>query len=373
MRIRFPLLGLALAALLLRLLAYKLMATPFGGLSTAMCQYDCGWYMRIAQAGYGADAEFGNYGSLPHWAFFPLYPLLLRAALPIAPSVPFLVGTLLSNALFLGFVLIAARYLQRTRPGADTALWVVFIMVFPFGYIFSAIYSEVLFDLLLVASLLMFVERRILACATLIALLCATRPTGVLMLVPLGIDRIRHLWEGRARTDRVALLGETLLPLAIAPLGLSLFMAWQYRQTGDALAFNHVQILWNREWVGPWATLAHGIAQWDWELLLRPKDEPSQSYDAAWGLLGLGVAGWFAVRRRWIEAWVLAGTVVLPAATALHSLPRFVATNPFFLFALVEGVARLRRPAAIAGCFAGMGLLHGAVLVFWFIGANSTY
>ena len=72
--------GLIAGAVLLRLAVYAALAAPYGGLAEAMCQFDCGWYERIALAGYGADAEWPPNGSLPHWAFFPLYPLLLRGA-----------------------------------------------------------------------------------------------------------------------------------------------------------------------------------------------------------------------------------------------------------------------------------------------------
>jgi uncharacterized membrane protein len=62
----------------------------------------------------------------------------------------------------------------------------------------------------------------------------------------------------------------------------------------------------------------------------------------------LATALWLALRRRWAEAWLLAGCVLLPAATGLDSLPRFVACNPAFLFALHDGLARLDRRVAWA-------------------------
>ena len=365
--------ALTVFAVMLRLGLYKLMAIPFGGLSTAMCQYDCGWYVRLAAEGYGSDSTFGDFDAVPNWAFFPLLPLLLRVAYALSHLGPYFVGLLVANALFAGFILVAAAYLKRTREAADPALWVVFIVLFPFGYTFSAIYSESLFALLSVAALLLLRGRRVLAAAGVTALLCATRPTGVLMLPLILWDRGRHLWLGRTRTDRAALLGETLLPIAVAPLGLSIYMLVQYLSIGDALAFNHVQVLWDRVWVGPIATAANGIGAWDWARLLSPKGLPSQSYAASWGLLGLAVAGWVGWRRRYAEAFLLAASVLLPMATALHSLPRFVATNPFFLFALFDAVLLIRSRIAWAALFGTAGLLHGVVLVFWFIAASSTY
>jgi hypothetical protein len=363
----------AVAALSLRLGLYKLMAIPFGGLSFAMCQYDCGWYVRLATQGYGSDSTFADYDAIPNWAFFPLFPLLLRAAYAVVPLGPYFVGMVLSNLLFLAFILLSVVYLRRTRQSPDALLWAGFVVLFPFGYIFSAIYSEGLFALLTVAALLLLRERRVLLASVVSALLCATRPTGVLVVVLIIADRGLHLWRDRGRADRVALLGETLLPIAVAPLGLSLSMLAQYWATGDALAFSHVQVLWDREWAGPVAMLMRGLGAWDWHNILAPKGLPSESYDAVWALLGLAASCWMVWRRRFAEAWLCAASILLPLSTGLHSLPRFVATNPFFLFALFDLLTMLRSPRVMAGLFGAAGLLHGVVLVFWFISASSTY
>jgi hypothetical protein len=90
-------------------------------------------------------------------------------------------------------------------------------------------------------------------------------------------------------------------------------------------------------------------------------------------LLGLALAGWLAWQKRFVEAWVMLAGVLLPASTALHSLPRFVATAPFFLFALAETMARLPGRLSLALTFALLALLHTATLGLWLVGANSAY
>lgn len=360
-------------AVIARLAVYKVMAIPFGGLSTAMCQYDCGWYTRLAIAGYRSDSLYQNYNDIPNWAFFPLFPLILRAATAVIGMGPHFVGLLVANALFAGFILVGALHYRRTRLAFDPALWVVFVVLFPLSFTFSAIYSEGLFALLAVSALGLLQTRRPLAAAVVVALMTATRPTGILMLPIIVFDRAMHFWHHRHRTDRLALLGETLLPIAIAPLGLSIYMVAQYLAVGDALAFNHAQVLWARVWVGPFAMLSSGLGAWDWGRLLLPKGLQSESYFASWALLGLAVAGWLAWRRRSSEAFLLAASILLPLSTGLHSMPRFVATNPFFLFAVFELVMMIRSRLAMAAVFGTAGLLHGVVLVFWFISASSTY
>ena len=137
------------------------------------------------------------------------------------------------------------------------------------------------------------------------------------------------------------------------------FMAAQWIAVGDPLAFSHVQALWDRAWRGPQAYLWEGLAAWDWALLGGLMAQPSRSFFAAWGLLGLAAALWLALRRRWAEAWLLAGCVLLPAATGLDSLPRYVACNPVFLFARARcaGAARPPRGAVALVALAALGLV----------------
>lgn len=367
------LVALTAGAMLVRLTLYGWIAIPFGGLAKAMCQYDCGWYARLAALGYGSNSFFANYGSLPNWVFFPLYPLLVRAASLVLQQPAEFAGILLSSALYAGFVLVAADYLRRTRPETDSYLWVLFAMLFPFSFTFSAVYTESLFTLLMLGAVLALVRRRILLAAVLTALMCATRPTGVLMLPVLAVDRAWFLWSNWNRSSRLEVLAQTLLPLAIAPLGLSIYMAVQYEVTGDALTFNHLQVLWGREWHGPLAYLIQGFAAADWEQVLKPKELFSQSYDSAWATLGLLVTTWLLVQRRWTEAWLLGASILLPLSSGLHSLPRFVATNPFFLFAAFDLASRVRGRMGTAAIYGTLGALHGAVLVGWFIAASSLY
>ena len=362
-----------LALVLARVAVYAWIAVPFGGLTDAVCQYDCGWYIRLATEGYQSDSQWDTLGPVPNWAFFPLFPLLIHGAAALTRLPGGQAGMLVANLLFVGFVLAGVIYLRRTRPNLDPMLWVLFAVLFPFGFTFSIPYTESLFALLTIATLIALQRNQLLPAAVLTALLCATRPTGVLMIPVILAACIRLLWSTRHAPDRLQVLGHALLPLAVAPLGLSAYMLYQYMVIGDALAFSHVQLLWGREWRGPLHWLIAGIGAWDWENILHPNGYPSRTYDCAWALLGLAVAGFLAWKRRFTEAYLLAGTVLLPLSTELHSLPRFVATSPFFLFTCcqaLEPVTSLRWRVAIAG---SLGLIQGGVIVGWYIASNALY
>ncbi len=358
---------LAAAAVGLRLGVYAWLAMPYGGLVDAMCQFDCGWYGRIALAGYGANAEWADFGSYPHWAFFPLYPLAISALHHLLAVPALAAGMGLSNAALCGFAILGARYLRETRPVLHPGLWLVVALLFPYGFFFSAVYTEALFALLSTGALLALRQRRIMLAACLAALASATRPTGILLTPILVIDRLAAFWRGRYRRDRVALLGETLLPVAVAPLGLFLFMLYQYRGIGDAMAFSHVQVLWHRQWGNPFTRIWEGLQAWDFAVLLG---SPSSAYAASFAILGLAGAIWLAFRRRGAEAWFLAGCILLPAASGLDSLPRFVAANPVFLFVVYDLAAWLmgtrRRPVLLAGLATVLAALQAVLLLAWF-------
>ena len=359
--------ALAIAAVALRFGFYTWLALPYGGLTAAMCQFDCGWYERIAVAGYGASAEWADFGSYPHWAFFPLYPLVVSAVHNMLMIPALAAGMALSNVALCGFLILGCRYLQLTRPAWQPWLWLSIALLFPYGFFLGAVYTEASFALLSVAALLALQRRQILLAAGFSALASATRPTGILLTPILVADRLAALWRGRYRPERVALLGEVLLPIAVAPLGLFLFMLYQYFSIGDAMAFSHVQVLWHRQWGNPLAHIWEGLRAWDFAELLA---NPSAAYAASFALLGLTAAVWLTVRRRGAEAWFLGGCILLPAASGLDSLPRFVAANPVFLFAVYDLVSWLigprRKPGMLACLATVLGVLQTILVLAWF-------
>ena len=317
--------------------ALVLIVPHHGAVLDQLCHFDCGWYERIALEGYGADADWDNLGSVPHWAFFPVYPLAMRALVAIsgASAQQCGIGISLAASAVMAWM-IGAAVARRRGHGALVAA--IFVMVFPIGMFFSLVYAEALYGALVVASLAALRARRPGRAAVWACLAGATRPAGILLALVIGVDRLtdlarRRVWTARAWAD-------ALLPAAIAPLGLSAFVLAQYLAVGDGFAFAHVQILWGRNWSNPIMRILHGLAAGDLRQLFAA---PSLAWHALWALGGLAVGGWLLVRRRGAEGTFLLGSVLLPAATGLDAMPRFVGTNPVFLGSLADWVACLPR------------------------------
>jgi hypothetical protein len=187
-------------------------------------RWDAGWYRHIATHGY-VDQIVGPTGQR-NVAFYPLYPLTMRLV-SLSGLDPLAAGILISNGAFLAALLLLHR-MVRVRFGADAALRSVLLLsVFPFSFYFSAVYSEGLFLLLVVASLYLGGQGR-WAVASLCALLCgATRAPGLALAPALGLlylERIRFDVR-KARPD--------VLWLGLSVLGPVLFFAYLSAQFGD--------------------------------------------------------------------------------------------------------------------------------------------
>src|SRR6266568_4390100 len=138
--------------------------------------WDAANYVRIAQFGYGS-----RYDS----AFFPLFPLLISIiAHPLGDWSYLLVGTLLSNAAFLGALFVIyqlATDILGERVGRRTLLY---LCIFPTALYFFAAYNESLF-LLLTSGTFLAMRRQKWWIAGILGLFAAlTRTAGLLLIIP---------------------------------------------------------------------------------------------------------------------------------------------------------------------------------------------
>src|SRR5918996_3702119 len=329
-----------------------------------LARWDAAWYLRIADSGYaGSDARA---------AFFPLYPLLVRAlATPFgaSPGALLVAAYAVALAAFLAALVLLYRLvsLELGRPLARPAL--LLLSVFPAALYFGAPYSESLFLLLAVGAFYAARTGR-WACAG--AAPCgaaATRRAGILLVLPLAM-----LWWGSR--DRRA---RDVAWLLLAPLGLAGYALFLGLAEGDAWRFLDVQDAWSREltvplagaWDGFTAAIdgARQLASGQREVVYFERAAGDPYRIAAVNLMLLGalvfavVACVGAFRRlpKAYGAWV-AASLVLPLTfpvkpQPLMSLPRFLAVLfPIFMWLAVWSEER-RATARVAAVSAlGLGL-----------------
>jgi hypothetical protein len=355
--------------------AYLPQAEPAGdplgppGFLGYWAHWDGAWYSQIATEGYGERAPEST-------AFFPLYPMLVRfgSGLPGGPALWGVLISLLCTVLALFFVYRVAEKVYDARAARAATLALAF---FPTAFFMNAVYTEALFLALTAGAVwAASVRRDLLLAGVFGALAAATRNVGVLLLIPLLLEWLRHRREFGARG---------ILGLSLVPLGLAAYALFLWRRFGEPFLFARQQEdYWERELTNPLTTLgdAWRAAGEGMKYLLDPSTlflDPSATpaLDASNALnlaflvffLVVAVAGLFVLPLGLsLYTFVI---VLLPVLTPaprfpLMSMPRFVlGAFPVFLvlgYLLSRGRTILVLWIVVGG---GLGIALTAMFTTW--------
>jgi len=296
---------------------------------------DAWYYRQIAASGYEpttSDAKPKN-----TWAFFPGYPLLLRALGGTSDRTFWILAVLVSNAALLGalFAIAAAsRAMGASDDDAERAVW--YVALFPTSYFFSLPLTESLFLFLSAAAFLAAARQRWPVAGILGALAAATRVIGICLLPALFLLPLQR---------RQRLSTQQLWLLAI-PVSLIAFVTYLYIHTGEPLAFVHAQTLWGRS-TAPRFAMAFpnsGLA------VSKPWNFVALNAAAATLMIVAGI--WFLVRRQWsYAAYTLLSAAVPLSSGSLQSMARYALVD-FPLFYFLSDVGRTpMRDRAITAIF----------------------
>lgn len=298
-----------------------------------MCSWDCGWYLAIADHGYQPQATDHPLGEA-NWAFFPLFPLLARAA-GWATGWGGLAGLLLvANVAFVVGLCVLYLHLRGRLP-VDAARFVVVALAFsPYSLYFSAPYTESLYLMLMVCVMHCAHQGSWVWAGLFAAALSATRNLGVFIVVPMAWMAWQQFgWRALLRLERGT--ERAWLGLALVPLGLFTFMAFLHHHMGDALAFKNVQVAWGGSLGNPFDVIGQAFES----------GRPYEQYCAAAACLGL-LLGLILLARGWQpEGLILIIGVLIPTAVRVWSAPRYAfALYPVFvaLGVLTQASPRLR-------------------------------
>jgi hypothetical protein len=263
----------------------------------SLAHWDAVWYLSIAQSGYAGRSSLT--------AFFPLYPAAVRAAAfnTLSSAALLIAAYLVSAAAFVAALALLQRLVElELGPScARLSLWLV--ALWPASFFFSAPYSESLFLALSVGVFYAARTDRVPLAAALCALATATRPTGMLLLLPLGWMAWR---AGGLRWLAVAPLGAAAFSGGLALAGLRPFGWFEIERT-----WGHV---FKGPFVGAWDAAVAGVRGAGDVLGSAPVDRVVAAENAVYlVLLVLAVIATVGVFRR------------LPLAYGLYTLASLVA------------------------------------------------
>jgi len=204
----------------------------------SMCKWDCRWYITIVQDGY--DEHVRTYPKVWHglanWAFFPLYPLLVKIFTLIFAGGIVTTGIMLNQLFIFLASLVFYKYLRLYFDERNSRFGIILLLFSPFSIYFMSLYTEALFLLLsLVAFYCLSINRPLLAVIA-GGLLSATRPVGVVFGM---VFTLYQLYKKN-------LTLRAFLYCIISVSGLLLYMLYLHKLTGDYLAFEHIQRAWGR-------------------------------------------------------------------------------------------------------------------------------
>jgi hypothetical protein len=205
-------------------------------------RWDTTWYVIIAESGYRYDPRGA--------AFFPLYPLLVRAADRVVPGDAFLAALAVSIVMCYAALVMVHRLTAEILGGELARRTVFYLIAFPTGFFLIAAYNESLFLALAAGSLYCMRRRRWWLAALLAGAASGTRMAGILLAVVFVYEYLRQCGFSprRIRPD--------LLWVALTPAGLAAYAAYCSAIFGDPLYFEKAQGVWSRGGLAaPWTTV----------------------------------------------------------------------------------------------------------------------
>jgi hypothetical protein len=341
---------------------------PLGALPA---RWDAQWYAGIAADGYQWRHSFDTQQNL---AFFPAYPMLVRAAgaatgafrtgVPAERRLARLTwcGLAVSLASFFWAAWYFARLAREMLDPARARTAVLLLSAYPFAVFFSAAYTESLFLLAALGTWFHFRQGDSARASAWGLLAGLARPNGCFLSIPLGLLAIgmRDAPGARAATPG----GSTLVRLAVAAMpgiGMLAFTAYLQHVTGIWFAWSKTHAAWGRV-LGAGSTNGMFTGLGPEGLLAYAVDRPYDLLNA----LGL-VAALALIRPVWrlSPAWavfVIVSLAVPFSAGGLLSIGRLTSTLfPMFLaWAAVLPVALA--PAAVAL----LAMLQGLIAVLFY-------
>jgi hypothetical protein len=255
--------------------------------------WDSGWYLEIARFGYSTERisdlpKFVEEGQF-NYAFFPLYPLFMRWVGMVAGG-PYIGGMIVSNVCMIAACYFLYKLVMDQENDESAALRAVkYLFLMPAAFVFTGIFSESMFVMLLLGSFYFAAKGRWFWAGAFGFLMSLTRGIGVFMVVPLGFEYLRSIGfnfrdfaqtirpggsapgnvlskAGRFCWKRLMKVRANLFLLLLVPTGFFIYCAYVYISTGSRLTYFAVQTAssWDLAGTNPLMLLYQGFIRPQW-------------------------------------------------------------------------------------------------------------
>lgn len=214
--------------------------------------YDSEHYINMAKYGYQESFLY---------AFFPLYPLLIKVFKIFIPSYQ-IAGALISNLCsFLSLLLL--NELTKEKKNSDNLICFLFSPILAFT---SIVYTESLFMFLTLLGYYLYKKDKYFLSSIIIGLSILTRNSGIILWGAIGLDMLYRLFITKDKTIKL----KNILIFGIISLLIGMiYPTYLYLETGNFLEFASVQ---NEYWHRESGTIISGIIK-DIKVITRSTDD----------------------------------------------------------------------------------------------------
>lgn len=314
-----------------------------------LTSWDGVWYLRLVRLGYPnrvlPDVNYDRYDARA--AFFPTYPMLVKAVDRVLPGGANVAAVLIN--LLLGVVVVylaglLARHVFGVNVGERT---MILMALFPGSFVLSFAYAEALLLVFAAACLCFLLKHQWVLAGVAAALGTATRPNGLALVAACAVGAflaIRDRREWRALSA----------PL-LAPAGFIGFQLWLGARTGEAGVWFRVQTeAWGEGTSFGFTAISNSI-----KALTDPLTSPTKTITAV-SLVTMLFLLWFLYKHRLpavFNAYIAIVLVLMLLPKTVTARPRFLFTAFPLLIAAAVYFERNKRdwwPYIVGACSAGL-------------------
>jgi hypothetical protein len=288
-----------------------------GPILDVLTSWDGAWYMEVARTGYPRHVPPNiTFDQLEaRAAFFPLYPRTVWALNKVLPGGDVFAALALNVVLGAVFILLVGVLARRWFGNKVAGRAMVLTAFFPGSFVLSFAYSEALMMVLVAGCLLLLMDRRWLLAGLVAALVTASRPNGLAIVLACAVAAFFAIKDDR---DWMSLLAPVM-----APLGWLAFQLFLGVHTGEFGIWFRVQgEAWD-EGTSFGATAVRDVGN----AFLHPMESPKHLLT-----LMCVAAMLFGLWAIWKRPLPWPATAYTLAILALMLIPSTVTARPRFLF-----------------------------------------
>ncbi len=213
----------------------------------AFAPQDGQWYLEIAKYGYTGKHDGYDPGTRKY-AFFPLYPALIRLFSVFTSGNLYISGILVSLLASIVGVIYFYELILLDFSKKIALNSVFYFLIFPMSIFYSAIFTESLFFLCSIATFYYCRKRQWWLCGIFGFFAAITRSPGVLLLVPVVYEYDLYVREINSQSfvDFIRKAKYNFLSILLIPLGLLSYFYYSFRTSGDFFAPVNALKTWGR-------------------------------------------------------------------------------------------------------------------------------